>query len=457
MSKRASRLRALLIAVLGAGVAGAAGYAIVNPPAITAAYLDFNAFYCGARILTAGSDPYRYEPLHSCETRNLQPATPNAVVPVPLPPYAVAAFAPLAQLSFSQARFAWWLLLLISGLLVVWAVAELSGLPLLLVGTCVLVSVLLPSLIVGSLALVPIALLSLSAVALVRGHATLAAALQAGACIEPHVAFPVLIAVFAFVPAMRWRLACVAAALLAASFAAGGASLNLEYVAQVLPAHAVSEIGNAEQYGISAVLHAFGLAERPATLVADAQYLLFIIGGLWLVRALRREMPESIVLVPMALAVTGGPFVHVTQIAAAIPLALVAAARTGARFAWAGLVLVAMAIPWQASIGYGAITAALVLFAVLAYNRVVWFIALPAAIAAGAMLWMLEEPELLPRHVAAIAPIAGSALAELPWRALADQFPPTPFSWYGHALVYAGLACTYGSLLLLARATHRAA
>ena len=68
------RPRTLLL--LAAAVAGAIliGYAIATPPPITAAYLDFDAFYCGAQILSAGGDPYRYEPLHACEARTRRPA-----------------------------------------------------------------------------------------------------------------------------------------------------------------------------------------------------------------------------------------------------------------------------------------------------------------------------------------------------------------------------------------------
>ena len=44
------------------------------------------------------------------------------------------------------------------------------------------------------------------------------------------------------------------------------------------------------------------------------------------------------VLVPLALAVTGGPYIHLTQIAGVLPLAFVTASRTRSRVAWAGIV-----------------------------------------------------------------------------------------------------------------------
>lgn len=446
-----SRFRALLVPVIALGFLAVAAYAILSPPRVTNGYLDFNAFYCGARILVSGSDPYRYEPLHSCEIANLSPATPNAVVPAPLPPYALAAFVPISRLAYPRAQFIWWMMLVVAGVLVLWALVETTGLPLLLVGTIVLGSILLPSLIVGSLALLPIALLCLSAVALKRERWTAAALLQGFACIEPHVAAPVVLATLIFVPAMRMRVLCIGAAIVAVTLIAGHLQLNAEYLSKVLPAHAGSEIGNAEQYGVSAVLYGLGVPERTATSIADLQYALFAIAGLWIVGRLHKNMPESVVFVPMALAVAGGPFVHLTQLGAALPLALTVAARNRTVTAWAGVALVAVAITWQASIGFGAAVAGLVLLAILVANRVPWAGALAAAAALAAVLVRLEFGELLRHQTITLAAIAPNALAEVPWRQLADQFPPTLFSWYGHALVYVGLGCVYLSLAPIRR------
>ncbi len=426
-------------------------YAILNPPRIGATYLDFDAFYCGAQTLAQGQDPYRYEPLHACETGNLHAATPNAVVPVPLPPYAIAAFVPISRLAYPSAQFLWWLLLIASGVAIVWALAEITGFPLALLSAPILVSLLLPSLMVGSLALLPIALLCLCAVALQRERWAAAAVLAGVACLEPHVALPVILSIVIFIPRMRIPLVSAAAAIVVLSFAVGRESLNAEFVRAVLPAHAVSEIGNAEQYGLSAVLHAFGTGDRAAASLANLQYAIFVTAGLWLVRAMRREVPESVVFVPMALAVSGGPFIHVTQIGAAIPLALVLARRTPSILTWAGLTAVAVTIPWQASIGFGGVLGALVLFAVLAYNRVPWIVSIAAAGAAAAVLEFLQMPEVHRPAVTAIASVSATALAEIPWRELAQQFTPTPFSWYGHALIYAGLACISWSAIRLAR------
>jgi hypothetical protein len=68
---------------------------------------DFRAFYCAGVALTQGADPYREEPLRSCEIRAGAPAEPKGLhavaLPAPLPPYALAAYTPFARLPFTVA------------------------------------------------------------------------------------------------------------------------------------------------------------------------------------------------------------------------------------------------------------------------------------------------------------------------------------------------------------------
>jgi hypothetical protein len=443
------RLRALLFAVAVLTLAMLA-YGFAHPPRIASE--DFDAFYCAAKSLPA--DPYRYEPLHSCETRNLHPSTPNAAVPAPLPPYAIAAFTPFTRIPFPQAELAWWLVLLLSTLAIIWAVVELTSLPLFLVGFCIVASALLQCLQNGALAPLPIAALSLAAVALARGRHTLAALALVLSCIEPHMALPPILAVFLLVPAMRARLAIGLAAIVAISLAAGP-QLNIEYVASVLPAHAVSELGTAGQYGLSALLHAVGFSDRISVGLGSAQYALFVIVGLWLAYSLQRVVPGAAVLAPMTCAVTGGTFVHATQIAGAIPFALAIAAQDDGAVAWIGAT--ALAIPWQFAIEEsGAAFAGIVMAAVLVYRRAPWALAVASGVALATVLWLLST--LAPAHgVVAVPAIAPSEFAEVAWQALAGQYPPNLVSWIGHALTYLGLACVYWAGITLARAVRASA
>jgi hypothetical protein len=318
-------------------------------------------------------------------------------VAAPLPPYALGTLIPLARLPYAQAGLLWFMLLVVSTLIIVWAIRQLADLPFLVVGTCVAFAVFLQAMPTGALAPIPLALLCAAAVMLARRLWNVTAVLLGFACIEPHVALPVLIATFVLVREMRWRIAAVAFAVIFFSLAIGRAALNIEYLTKYLPAHAISELGYVAQFGLSSMLHNFGVPDRAALAVGSAQYALFVIVGILLARSLRREVPAMTVLVPMALAVTGGPYIHITQIAGVLPLAFVTASRTRSKVAWAGIVL--LTVPWN--------------------------------------LLNALTPSTL------VVPRAHEVML----RALAHQATAGGFAYIANVLVYLGIACTYWSVL----------
>ncbi len=69
---------------------------------------DFQDFYCAGEAVDRHADPYRYEPLHSCEHRVNQSDAyrrdPNRIVPAPIPPYDLPAFELAARIGFPAAR-----------------------------------------------------------------------------------------------------------------------------------------------------------------------------------------------------------------------------------------------------------------------------------------------------------------------------------------------------------------
>jgi hypothetical protein len=440
-------LRVGLLAVLT--LAGAA-YIFERPPSIVQGG-DFNAFYCAARALPTGADPYRYEPLRTCESRNVQPLTPRFVVPAPLPPYALALFAPLAQLSYRQATLAWSFILVAAAVVTVWAIVALTGLPMLVVGVCVLSAVLFQALNWGGLTPLPIALLCASAVAVVRSRWTSAAVLLGLACIEPHVALPSILASFVLVPPMRGRLLLVVGAIAVVSLAAGGVALNYEYLTAVLPAQALSEIGYSAQYGLSPVLHAIGYTDRAALLMGSVQYAAFALAGLWLARRMRHALPEALILAPMVLAVAGGTYVHLVQVAgASLPLAFVVAARSRWTLAWVGVAL--LAIPWHyAERTNAAILAGLVVFALTAYGRRIGALgAVLAGFGCVVAIWIFQAAEPT-GHIVEVARISNSALAQVAWKTFADQVRPNAYTWVSHLPSYLGMASTLACALALTR------
>ncbi len=445
-----NRLRppyALALAAAAIIAVAALAYTFVHPPRTTLGAVDFNAYYCSGRVLAAHMDPYRYGPMHACELRNAVPATPNAVVPAPFPPYAITAFSLLARFPFVQSSLVWQFVLLVATLVVIWAIVDLTSFPLLVVATSVLVCVWLPSILTGALAPVPIAAMCLAAVFIGRSRWTSAAIFLAVACAEPHLAAPALVASFIVVPQMRLRIAALVAAIFAVSVLAGG-RLNAEYLLNVLPAHAASELGTQGQYGLSSVLRALGMTDRAALMAGSVQYAILVGGGVWMAFRLRSRLPEGVVLIPLACAVTGGTFVHLTQIAGALPLAFILASQTGELLAWFALALVA--VPWQAATDNRVpVVAGLVLAAVLGY-RFGWITAAVSGLAATLAIALGQMHEPIAPEIHAIPHVPPSALAELAWRQLANQFPPTELSWAAHVLTYAGLSCVILATVRLA-------
>jgi len=330
---------ALLILILAAG-----GYLFARPPAGVGG-MDFTAFYCASRTLASGANPYRYEPLHTCEHHNRSWRKPADVVAAPLPPYALALLVPVMALPYAQASLVWLLLLIASAAVIIWAIRELTNLPLLAVGVPIVIAVLLQSMPTGSLAPVPIALLCAAAVAITRRQWNLAALLLGLACIEPHVAVPAFIAAALLIAPMRARLGVAALALLAIAVVSGGIALNAQYFTAVLPAHARFELGSIVQFGLSSMLYNFGVPARIALAIGAAQYALFVLLGVGLAARYRRDVPAMLVLVPMAFAVIGGVYIHLTQLAAVLPLGFVVAGRKPSPLPWIGISLVA--IPWN--------------------------------------------------------------------------------------------------------------
>lgn len=423
--------------------------ALAGRNTLATGHYDFNAFYCAARTLAAGADPYRFGPLSSCERASL-PLPAHAAVPAPLPPYAIAAFVPLALLAFPVANAVWIVVLLLAAAAIAWSIVRFSGLPYWLAGICSGSAFLVEPLMNGALAPVPVALLCVAAVALAKQRWTLSAACLGAACVQPHVAAPAMLAAFVLVPRMRGRIAVVAGTIAALSLAAGGPQTNAEYALRVLPAHAVSELGTAAQYGLSALVHLSGASVRVALLAGTIQYAAFVVAGIVLARSMMRTHPEAIVLVPLAFAVTGGTFVHQSEVAGALPLALLLAGRGGSIAAWWSAWL--LAIPWEFELATGfGIAGGVVTTAVVAYRRR----PLVSAIGAGAAvaIALLLAHARYPMHLqsAPLPPVAAGALAEAGWRPIAEMNPPRLLWLPSHLLTYAGLVCAFAAAFLEVR------
>jgi len=320
-------------------------------------YLDrnvynWNVWYCGAEAVAEHRDPYRVEPLRTCEhrVRGASFEQPWAVIPMPLPGYSLALLWPLLALPFLAGKAVWIAIVLAALGLSAWCTARLTGLwfPAVLLIFAPAIGVL--NLTYGGLEPIGIAALCAAALALERGRPGLCGALCVAAMIEPHVGLPAVAAVFVLVPRSRLAIVLGAAVLGGLTVALLGWAGVIEYVWGVLPEQSAGEaLISVSQYGLTHVLHVAGVAARIATTLGSLWYLGAIALGVAAAARICARFGRSgaIVLVPVAVSLFGGLYVHNHQITAALPGALLLATLPLQR-RWLALAAVALlAFPWE--------------------------------------------------------------------------------------------------------------
>jgi hypothetical protein len=334
---------------------------------------DFHAFYCGGAAVLHGVDPYANASIAACEQRaqpfGLHNTAPGVTTPVPFPGYAFAFFTPFAALPYLPAAAMWLALLIACTTAAAVLIARLAQLPLWCSAAIVVPAYAIAVIGLGEVA--PIALLALCAAALAlrRQRYWFAAAMLCVAAVLPHVVLPAFIAAFVFARRMRGPLIVCGLALVALDVLMTGVSGSIEYFTRVLPAHAQSEIGYIAQYGLTWILHGAGMSDRTAVLVGDLSYAAACIAGVvWSAQLARRWNDGApIVLLPPALAVIGGPFMHYSEITLALPALIILHARVrGVARALAGLAIVLLAVPWQWIVGETQLALPVALLAVFA-------------------------------------------------------------------------------------------
>ncbi|MFN2459230.1 MAG: glycosyltransferase 87 family protein [Candidatus Velthaea sp.] len=313
---------------------------------------DFRAFYCAGAAIAQGADPYRQEPLHECE-RNAgpprQPATLRAIaLPAPLPPHALLLFAPLSRLPFALAAAVYGLLLISAMSTSVALFARITGAG---SGTLNIAFAAITATVtyyVGQP--LPFVFLALAGAALLArsGRWNAAAACAAAATIEPHVALPVIAAMLAALPRTRLPLALCGAAFALAGIAAVGVPASIEYVRDVVPAHALANAFE-WQFSLTSILTSLHVPAAAAIRAGEIMFAATTALGVMAAVRLRRMTGDDalIVLVPPAFAVFGGVHVHFQQIAVAFPAILYVVVRHAQVRALAVSGLVLAMIPWN--------------------------------------------------------------------------------------------------------------
>jgi alpha-1,2-mannosyltransferase len=358
--------RTVLAALVLAACAVLAWQLVVNSQGRTL-FGDFRAFYCGGATLLHGANPYAAAPLLRCEETpqpfGLHSARNRVDVPVPFPGYALAAFTLFALLPYPLAAMGWFVLLLACTALACVFTARLIDRPPFVVLTLLAVAFSVAVIPYGELAPVVLAALTGGALAARRGAIGALTAALVIIALLPNVALPVFFALFIWHRPARLPVAVLCVALAAIDLVVGGPQLALSYFTRVLPNHAASEVGFITQYSMTWLAQCLGAPDRVALAAGNLTYLVMIVLGVWLAGAAARRLrdPAFLLLIPPALAVTFGSFIHYSEITLAFPAALLLYARTqGVARVLAASSLVLIALPWQSIVTQPALLIAVV-------------------------------------------------------------------------------------------------
>jgi Glycosyltransferase family 87 len=427
---------------------------------------DFRAFYCAARVAAHGADPYRTEPLRSCETAVgttlFFEKNPGVTIPAPLPGYVIAALVPLAVLPFAVAATLWSVLLLLAWLACIVALSRFARISWEISLAVFALSLGAISLPFGEVVPLSLGCICLAAYFAWQGRDRAAAIAAAGAMIEPHLGLPVCAALAVCRPATRLPLAIGLGALGAISLAALGPATNLEYFASVLPAHALSEMNRDTQYSFTAVLAALGTSQTAALRGGFLWYVAMLAAGTLVAGILAKQTRNGafVVCVPPAFAVFGGTFIHVTQIAAALPAAVLLVAYSSRAYRTLAIVaLLALAVPWGWVISPAMIVVPLVPVGYLAWrywtpNRAAILLAgIGCAVISLALLELMTATPHTATHV--LAPAIDPRLAEASWSLFTAKGSTNALaSWMLRLPTWAALALLLSLLARQAAATR---
>ena len=289
---------------------------------------DFRALYCGGRVTLQGANPYRVEPLRTCENAGVSALDdPRAVLPAPYPGYALALFSLVARMPYHLSKAVW--LAVLAGSLVISAsiCARLSGWPIASVLLMLAPATILSNIYYG--AAPPLAMLGLllAVCAVVGQHGARAAPALGLAMIDPHIALPSVIGFFLRSRRGRIPLIIMVAGLIGVSLWAIGYAANIEYFTRVLPEQANAEALFHWQYSLTHVLAISGVPVAVALALGSLSYA--VIAACAIFFAVREPRTDDgaarAILLPAAAVCIGGTYIHYLQFALAFPAAFLLA------------------------------------------------------------------------------------------------------------------------------------
>jgi hypothetical protein len=267
---------------------------------------------------------------------------------------------------------------------------------------------------------------------------------------EPHIGIGPMLAVILFIPEARLGTLLGAMALGVLTYATTGFSQTFAYLREVLPLHARSEISHTRQYSLTHLLHVLGVPDTAAIIAGAACSLLMLIAGLIVARRLRAGVHDDAVFmaIPAAFMVLGGTYMHIAQIAAALPAAFLLHARLPAFHRTLTLAITLLAVPW----GSGNVLQAAQPYVALGLMMLVWSFRRNIAAVGGAAIAQcmafLAAATAYRTDVAHIqAPkisVPPDAFSEEVWRISVSA------AFSGHAILFLALSApTWCGLLLV--------
>ncbi len=318
-------LLTFLVVTIGISIAIRSG-SLLSP---RAQVVDYRVVACAERVMLAHGDIYRTGMLRDCEHARAPEADEPAwaVTPFALPPYSAALLVPFGLMNFELGRAVWFALLIVALCLTTAALAQIVRRPTLGVALVLFPTFGSINLFYGETVLFGVAGAALGALAVQRGRPSLAAIAVACALIEPAIGLPAFIGLFALVPQARRALLLCGSILAVVGVVALGLPANLEYALTFIPAHEHAEIFARDQYSLTRLTYVLGASEHIAALIGSVCYVLTIVCGVILGKLLahRTRMSALYVLMPLALSMLGGPFVHDYEAMTALLAALVLA------------------------------------------------------------------------------------------------------------------------------------
>lgn len=316
---------------------------------------DFRAFYCAARVAREGQDPYLGAPLERCETHDAGtpepvPGSTTLLDPAPQPGYDFALMEPLALLPFFPAAVLWNALLAGCIILSAWLLRGLTGAPFLIPLAAFAIVLGYQTLPYGQLSPIPIVAMCLAAYFLQAQRFAAAGIAAAFAMFVPQLGAPLCGALVLWQPNTRLALVATGALLAGLSLLALGFDVNVHYLAAALPAQQVAALDDPSQYSLTWLLHQFHASDAAALRVGSASYLVLLVLSIASAGRLARTLGlgPALALFPPAACTLLGPYIHIQQVAIALPFAIYAATKAARYRAIASLVVLVLALDWPA-------------------------------------------------------------------------------------------------------------